>query len=191
MIYRGKVINNQDPEKMFRVQLQIVGIDKSESDAVLWAEVAGSNDFGLSDGVGVSSVLRVGTWVWVQFEDEDSRNFQKPVVTGVVHDPTDTNQYIKDEYDDVQTFTTKCGHEIVIGDRDGNQRIYIKHCSGTDVMIDDSGNVIIHGVKDFKSDIDGNYDLTVKGNMTINCNGTISSKSDSETNFKASKINLN
>ena len=86
--YRGVVEDNNDPEQMGRVKVRIMGIhsedtpDESVSSSHLpWAEVMGGTSFGLISGVGISSVLRQGTWVWVRLYQNDQEN---PVVVGTI-----------------------------------------------------------------------------------------------------------
>lgn len=191
MLYKGIIVDNQDPDGYFRVLVNVLGINRDATDSVIWAEVIGSTEFGLENEIGISSVLRVGTWVWIMFEDEDSKTFQKPVVIGVLRGDGDKHPTLKSEYTTSQVIKTQCGHTITISDTDGKQRIHIYHTKGTEILIDNDGNIIIHGVKDFNSTIDGNYNLTVKGNITVNCDGAINSTSSSTTNIKGSTINLN
>ena len=92
-LYRAVVEDNNDPEKIGRVKVRIHGLHTAanataglefgfiDSDALPWAEVMGSTGFGLVSGVGLSSVLRNGTWVWVMLEND---NPNKPVVMGVL-----------------------------------------------------------------------------------------------------------
>jgi len=190
MLYRGTVTSNHDAYQSFQVFVKVDGIHLSNNEAIQ-AEVIGSTEFGLNDGIGLSSVLRVGTRVWVMFEDEDSGNFGKPVVIGVIHEVNDRHPTLQSEYDKAQVIKTQSGHTITISDFGGNERIDIYHKSGTDVLIDNQGNIIIHGVKDFNSKIDGNYNLSVSGDITINSNGAINSTSSSDTVIKGSNIRLN
>ena len=89
-LYRALVENNTDPEEIGRVQVRIYGVhsfneergeEGGTTESLPWAEVIGGNDFGLLDGVGVSSILRNNTLVWVLFEEGD---VNKPIVLGVI-----------------------------------------------------------------------------------------------------------
>jgi len=93
ILYRAVVEDNKDPEKIGRVKVRIHGVHTSENgnggeafaaiktEDLPWAEVMGSTAFGLVGGVGVSSVLRQGTWVWVMLEMGDQN---KPVIVGTI-----------------------------------------------------------------------------------------------------------
>jgi len=92
-MFRGVVEDNVDPEKIGRVQVRIFGIHTPNNENagesfefiktadLPWSEVAGGTGMGLVGGVGLSSVLRKGTTVWVLLEHGDPN---KAVVIGTV-----------------------------------------------------------------------------------------------------------
>lgn len=102
ILYRGVVEDNQHPNKNGMVKVRIFGIHtennensgnfESISTAQLpWAEVSGGTDFGLVSGIGVSSILKKGTLVWVVLEND---NPNKPHVMGVIKGkPTSKTTY--------------------------------------------------------------------------------------------------
>jgi hypothetical protein len=76
MLYRAVVENNVHPDHNRKVQVRIYGFHTANNENsedfenaatadLPWAEVLGSADTGLISGIGVSSVLKQGTWVWV------------------------------------------------------------------------------------------------------------------------------
>lgn len=99
-LYRGVIEDNNHPDKNGKVKVRIFGIhtENNENNAetfenistaqLPWAEVMGSNESGLISGVGISSVLKQGTWVWVILDNNDTN---KPIVLGVVKG-TQTNK---------------------------------------------------------------------------------------------------
>lgn len=92
-MYRGVIEDNNDPKKLGRVKVRIFGIHTSvnenagadfewvQTDQLPWATVMGSTSFGLVGGIGISSVLPKGTWVWVTLE-QGRTNY--PVVIGTL-----------------------------------------------------------------------------------------------------------
>lgn len=92
-LYRAVVEDNNDPDKIGRVKVRIHGIHtekNSNSDEEFakigvidlpWAEVMGSTSFGLVGGVGISSILKQGTWVWVVLEMGDKN---RPIIVGTM-----------------------------------------------------------------------------------------------------------
>lgn len=91
-LYRAVVEDNKDPEKLGMVKVRIYGLHTKNNensgefsaiatDDLPWAQVMGGTSFGLVGGVGISSVLRQGTWVWVILEAD---NPNKPIVIGTL-----------------------------------------------------------------------------------------------------------
>lgn len=180
MFYRGVVENNVDPQKFGRVQVRVFGIHEEGSSvstsALPWAEVSGGTDFGLIAGVGVTSVLRVGTVVWVFFNNDD---YNFPVVFAVVKGSNDINDVAKGSYTNIATIKTASGHIIELSDAPGNEQIKVTHKMGTFILIDKDGNITTHGVKnntftllkDHDATIDGNSSTLVKIDETVTING--------------------
>lgn len=100
--YRAVVEDNNDPEKIGRLKVRIFGLHTANNENsneefnyistndLPWAEVMGGTAFGLNGGIGTSSILNNGTWVWVFLHDN---NPNKPVIFGTIigahtQDPT-------------------------------------------------------------------------------------------------------
>lgn len=91
--YRGVVEDNNHPEKNGLVKVRIFGIhtqfnensqeefETISTEQLPWAEVVKSTDFGLVSGVGISSILRQGTWVLVVLDNDD---VNKPIIIGTI-----------------------------------------------------------------------------------------------------------
>lgn len=86
--YKGVVETRTDADENKvahgRVKVRVFGVHGSEVPLtdLLWAEVMGSTSMGGNiAGVGISSVLREGTYVWIFFEEGD---FNKPVIFGTM-----------------------------------------------------------------------------------------------------------
>lgn len=80
--YRAVIEDNNDPKKMGRVRVRIMGlhseiIEDVPVDTLPWAEVAVMPMFGMNTGIGLSSVPLKGTWCWVFLENND---YNHPVV---------------------------------------------------------------------------------------------------------------
>jgi len=112
--YRAVVEDNNDPEKLGRVKVRIFGLhtDKNENseeefewiqtDQLPWAEIMGGTDFGLINGVGISTVLRQGTWVWCIL---NHGNPNMPIVMGTIIGKVNE----RDKYEDGLGFNDKDG----------------------------------------------------------------------------------
>lgn len=180
MFYRAIVTDNQDPGKMGRCQLRIIGIHDEGQGGNVWAERMGSTDFGLNNGVGLSSALQIGTWVWC-FLDHDNPN--KPVIVGTIIDAGDFHGSASAQYGKMQTICTASGHLIEIGDSGGDSRIQITHSAGTKITIDNAGKIVIDCVSDVAHNISGKLDITTGGATTITSGGDFT--------VSAPTINLN
>jgi hypothetical protein len=89
-IYRAVVVDNNDPSKIGRVKIKILGShEDTENESTLpWAEVIQPSP-GVYQGIGFSSVIRVGSWVYC-FKEDDS--LEKYIVLGVCAGIPDDNQ---------------------------------------------------------------------------------------------------
>lgn len=85
----------------------------------------------------------------------------------------------KSEYLGNHTFTTEAGHIVEFDNTPGDCRIQIYHCSGTFIEIKDDGAMIskVEGkTQEFNNkgrdqNINGNFNITVKGNVDMHVTG--------------------
>ena len=142
MFYRAVVKNNLDPKKLGRCQVLVFGIHSEDidSNSLPWAEVSGGTDFGLYGGVGITSILRKGTLVWVFFHNND---YNYPVVFAVIKGGGDINDVASKKYSDIATLKTASGHIIELGDVSGAEKIEIKHMSGTKIVLEPDGSILM------------------------------------------------
>lgn len=197
-LYRGVVESNNDPDKLQRVQVRVFGLhtEKNENSTdtfntiksadLPWAEVMGGTAFGLISGVGLSSVLRQGTWVWVILHND---NPNKPVVIGTiignnVDDPSgkyangegfcdpdsvypkndrlnrsDIHPNMDARYLNLSILETPSGHIIELDDTTGSESIKVTHKSGSYINITADGNMQFYSSNDI--------DINATGNIAI------------------------
>lgn len=196
MFYRGVVEDNNHPEKNGMVRVRIFGIhsekpsgfDSVSTSDLPWAEVAGSTEFGLVSGVGVSSVLRKGTMVWAFFKNGDfnypvvfgtskgNNTVSNPYGSGTFCDPDgvypkrmgpDIHPNARDSYTDVATLETASGHLIELNDKPGNEEIKVTHKTGSSILIDKDGNLIVKSIKNVQFDVEEDVIWNVKNNFKI------------------------
>lgn len=128
-IYRGKVLDNSDSEKLGRIKVEVVGIFSGITSAYLPWAVPGLPLFcGAGSGFGWFGVPAVGSWVWCFFEEGD---YQQPVYFSEAPDgihgfPTD------DGYPDSRGFVTPGGHSFVLDD---NGAITVHHKDGASIVL--------------------------------------------------------
>lgn len=214
MFYRGIVEDNNDPSKIGRVKVRIFGIhdDSGVNTADLpWAEVAGSTEFGLISGVGVSSILRKGTMVWVFFKEDDSnypvifatskgKNSSSDPYSGVFKDPdgvypkrmgSDIHPNAQGSYTTLATLETACGHLIELDDTAGNERIKVTHKTGSYIFIDKEGNIFVNSVKNIQYNVADNVTWNIGKKFTVTTGGETTYTSGGNYKVTAPRIDLN
>ncbi len=220
-LYRAVVEDNNDPEKYGRVRVRIIGVHPEVTSGSFgavtttdlpWAEVMGGTSFGLVSGVGTSSVLRQGTWVWVVLNDD---NANKPIVIGVLiakqagkktgafSDPSgvypksgretrsDMHPLLDSKYQTLATLETESGHLIELDDTPGDERVKVTHKSGSSILIDPSGNIKVTGVNNIQYDIAANATWNIGGNLNITTGGSQTVNNGGAHTVSAPSINLN
>lgn len=96
MFYRAKVENNKDPLGIQRIQVRINGVHSLDetllpSEILPWAEASLPLTMGRVDGgFGEYDVPDEGDWVWVFFEEVDSRR-KRPYYFGIIRGHGDSN----------------------------------------------------------------------------------------------------
>jgi uncharacterized protein involved in type VI secretion and phage assembly len=188
--YRGVVEADNDPYNSGRVRIRVFGVfDDILTENLPWAIMSDPFMGGIS-GWGGFIVPDVGSHVWVFFEAGDPT---QPVyfagAPAVPHGPPEATE--NGTYPRNKVIRTSVGHVIEIDDSEGANRIRVHHSSGTDVLIDDAGNVTYTCV--------GNVHRTIKGNLTEVVDGTVSrhskggtdETSDSEISINGSRVNIN
>lgn len=193
MFYRGTVEDNNDPSKYGRVRVRVHGIHDDTSANVStsnlpWAEVSGGTDFGLVNGVGVSSILRINTMVWVFFTNND---YNFPVVFAVVKGSTDINNISATSYTNIATIKTASGHIIELNDTSGSEKIEIKHTSGSNIVFNPDGSITINSVNNITHNITGNITHNVSGNVVHNISGNYDVVAGGNLKLDAARIDLN
>lgn len=214
MFYRGIVEDNNDPSKIGRVKVRIFGIHDDagvNTSDLPWAEVAGGTEFGLVSGVGISSVLRKGTMVWVFFKEDDSNypvvfatskgnNTSADPYSGVFKDPdgiypkrmgSDIHPNAQGSYTALATLETACGHLIELDDTEGNERVKVTHKTGSYIFIDKEGNIFINGVKNIQYDIAENATWNIGQKLTVKTGSETTYESGGNYKVTAPRIDLN
>lgn len=221
-LYRGIVVDNNSPDKDGRVRVRIYGLhgesnsnfESSNSSSLPWAEVMGGTSFGLVSGVGISNVLRQGTWVWL-FLDNDDPN--KPIIIGTITGkigseiksdnftdpsgiyPISSRKNFAGEDQTEQSRIGRSDYHPVADDGYPNTTVLETH-SGHVVILSDSEIKIIHnsgsniiidssGSFNIKSVNDVNWDIA--GDLTIKTGGTHKVENGGNHSVIAPRIDLN
>jgi len=159
-----------------------------------WAEPALSIIEGAISNYGVWGVPLQGSHVFVFFENgnplqprffasapgiptvapDTTVGFNDP--DGVYPDKLNSPDFYKgnasSEYPECISFVTHGGHRIEIDNTPGNKRILIFHNTGTNVEVDNTGNINVTGVANEIDGITGNKTINIGSNKITTIGGT-------------------
>lgn len=130
--HRGKVVDNQDPQKLGRIKVEIQHFfNNIPSKYLPWAVPALPIISGSGNNYGWFAVPEIGSYVWCFFEAGDLNQpvYFAEAVSGVCGHPStgDIN------YPNRRGFRTKSGHEVYVDDE--SDVICINHSSGSKIVI--------------------------------------------------------
>ena len=198
-LYIGTVTDIDDPKNRDRVRVRIMGmIDDDVPDAECpWAEQGSSLFGGTYEEVGISSVPRVGSLVWLAFAYGDT---SRPVYIGYVRGASDASSLQKGgdlsntiaskrdsslkgpelpplnsstQYPMNNVIQSSSGNVLEMDDTPGNERVVLGHeTSGAYFEIRPDGTVQIKSMKDFYHIVNGILNLYVEQDLTTNVKGS-------------------
>ena len=141
--FTGIVKDIDDTDNLNRVKVHCLGFYDNVLTADLpWATVVMPVTNASIKGNGGNHHLEVGSWVVGFFRDGPSA--QDPMVMGSIATQTDGTQDIPTESSvDNKVYKSKSGHLIEIDNTDGDERVNIKHKSGSSITMNSDGTVSI------------------------------------------------
>ena len=145
--FTGIVKDINDTENLNRVKVQALGFyDDDIAVADLpWATVIMPVTSASLKGNGGNHHLEVDSWVVGFFRDGPSA--QDPMVMGSIATQTNGTQDIPTESSvDNKVYKSKAGHLIEIDNKDGGERINIKHKSGSYILFKSDGQIEIKSI---------------------------------------------
>ena len=184
----GVVEDTNDPKKLNRVKVRCFGYHTDDLAEVKvedlpFATVMMPSTSPSVEGIGQNHQLLSGSWVVGFFRDGPSA--QDPIILGSImsftEEKIDTSlgfqgtygnkegtSDVPTEVDDLnanQVTKTVGGHLIELDNTTGEERINVKHKSGTTLLIDKDGGVHVNAINDIVT-IDGNTTITGKLHVT-------------------------
>ena len=184
----GVVEDTNDPKKLNRVKVRCFGYHTDDLAEVKvedlpFATVMMPSTSPSVEGIGQNHQLLSGSWVVGFFRDGPSA--QDPIILGSImsftEEKIDTSlgfqgtygnkegtSDVPTEVDDLnanQVTKTVGGHLIELDNTSGEERINVKHKSGTTLLIDKDGGVHVNAINDIVT-IDGNTTITGKLHVT-------------------------
>ena len=173
-IYRGVVLDNNDPKKIGRIKVNVLGIYKDIPTADLpWCVPLQPPGFGAGSGFGMFVVPKVGSMVFVMFEAGD---VYQPIYIGAAPDgvhglPAERTT----SYPERLVLRTPKGVVIYIDDK--TSEIKISQPSGSYIQMDPTGEIKLFQLSGsyIQLDADGNIivegsNIIIKGSSTVSIN---------------------
>lgn len=179
-IYRGIVIDNNDPLHLDRIKCIIPNLYDDSIGDVPWIIPVKHCIFGQSDNIGEFGVPPVGSIVCVQLQENDP-NF--PVYTGfLMSDKGSQNQV------GVFTVIDQSGSKLTIDTVNKNAKY--EHCTGASFEITKDGGFNVNIPQNMVTNIQGNLNATIKGNADCTINGNLNCTVNGNTKVKTSEANI-
>jgi len=198
-MYRGLVVNNNDPEFYGRVKIRVIGVFDDIEDSILpWAEYADPMMGGQS-GFGAFIIPDVGSYVWCFFENGNHMNPvyfagapAKPHLPPERLEADHPESRGNPEYPKNRVWRTQSGHTLEFDDTPDNEKIRISHKSGTQTVMFANGDVYERVVGNVKRVVLGNVEETINGNFVTTIVGTRTEQSGNGSSYLSSaNIDIN
>lgn len=166
----GKIIGNDDPLKMERIQVRVPYIFDDCSDENLpWAIAIKQRLQGATSVVGSFGVPVVGTDVVVAFEKGDRNS---PMYFGSLLTSEDLIAVFGVNYPSRYGFKDSAGNIFYV-DTSTND-VHFEHASGTTLDISPSGAVTINAADNVTVNTDGNATINSDGDVSVTAGGNSS-----------------
>lgn len=133
--YRGRVRDNEDPERLGRLRVIVPSLFGEEE--TTWALPA--LPFGGLSQQGMFFIPEVESQVWIEFEEGD---VNRPIWTGVFWNRTqDLPEDASKDRPTTRVLQTPSGHKLQFFDEDGDRRIALVHAGQAELVMAEDGSV--------------------------------------------------
>ena len=167
----GKVVDNNDPERLQRVRVVIPKLFSEDVDVNLlpWIGARANSPFGIGDNYGTVCVPIVGSRVAVYFQSGQAEY-------GLLdHDVVNTKFVLPDEL--ATNYPNRVGMKSPTGDvfyyEVTTGQWFFRHNKGTSIRVDADGNVWKSVVGDYTEYVKGNYTRVVEGTLSEVVKGNV------------------
>lgn len=132
--YSGEVVDNSDPDQSGRIKVKVVPVFGADLQVFARPCLPYGHFF----------VPPIGAKVWIEFEAGDA-NF--PIWVGTWYAKGSAPQEAAVDPPDNRVIQTASGHTIEIMDKDGEEKITIRHKDNSFISIDKDGTVVVGNLK--------------------------------------------
>ncbi len=162
------VTDNNDPSGLGRVKIQYPW--NNENSESTWVRVSTPM---AGDNHGFYFIPEIGQEVLVAFVNNDA---QYPIVIGALWNENDRPpDDASSSENNIRKIRSRSGHEVILDDTDGAEKITIKDNSGSSLEFDtSSGNVHINSSMDVVINADANISIEAGANVSIEAGGELS-----------------
>jgi Type VI secretion system/phage-baseplate injector OB domain len=172
VIFRGVVVDNDDPLKLERIRVSVVGLYESVDSTLLpWCISFRRLTFGSGSGYGEFGVPRVGSIVGIMLQQGDPHF---PMYLGSLLQAGNQVAEAGTNYPNRYGFKDHTGNLFFVDTVSGEVRF--QHKSGTILKILNNGDVEVNGVGDGTVTVEGTLTLTgqdvIINGDTVTLNGT-------------------
>jgi len=179
------VTDNNDPDGLGRVKVQYPwSEDHSES---YWARITTPM---AGDNQGIYFLPEVDQEVLVAFVNND---VQYPIVIGSLWNqnelpPVDNGS----EENNIRKIRSRSGHEIILDDSDGAEKITIQDNSGSCLEFDTSnGHIVISSSMDVTINADANIFIEAANGLELKAGASLAIESAGELSLKGAIVRIN
>ena len=151
----ARVIDNNDPEGLGRVQVQFVWQERKKEHTP-WIRAVQPH---AGAGKGFYFIPEIGEEVWVDFEDQ---NAERPFVVGSNYNGKEFSKY-HTAGNDKKVIHTRSGTKIILNDGEGS--VFIEDPSGNTYLMDGQGNINVSAPKDITFKAGGDINLNANKNI--------------------------
>lgn len=170
-VYLGIVTNNMDPENLARVKVRFPW--RESQDESTWARIATTM---AGNGRGTYFLPEVNDEVLVAFEHGD---INYPFIIGFLWNGKNKPPAENDGENNIRKIKSRSGHEIILDDTSGQEKIEVKDKSGNNMIVIDSSrnSILIESgsklkIKAQNIEIEADAGLTIKSSAGIEVNAS-------------------
>lgn len=190
--FRGKVVDNSDPNQRARVRVEIEGLLKGSKEKLPWIYSKAATTIGGSSQSGSLHVPEVGSYVTVIFP---YGSIYQGFYTGYSLNSTSNVSELTDDYPNTVGSTDTCGNTTRINKKQGTFEYLFRGKDLPETVSEDSESTVDLGPVKVKIKMDksgnvvieatGDFNLTVSGKTTIKSTGDLDISSDGNTKLSA------